>query len=340
VVFTNTSTGDYDTSLWGFGDGSTSTLESPTHTYTMIGAHPVTLTVRGPGGTDTVSQVSAVTVYEAVKAEFNASPVQGAAPLDVTFTNTSSGPATVWQWDFGDGAGSNLQYPTHTYTTTGIYTVSLTAQVDGESAMLPGGTDTQIRTHYITVTQAPLAVDFTGDPRSGDAPLEVQFTSIVTGEVTAYEWRFGDGGIASTPNPPHTYTGAGNFDVILKVTGPGEAAQTTKLDYITINAPPGAPTATFSADIVSGTAPLTVTFTAIPSGTVEGWYWTFGDGGAAFTGPVVSHTYITSGTFDVGLTVSNTIGSWIESEPNYITVKTKSKPSHAIYLPLVLRDAS
>jgi PKD repeat protein len=198
--------------------------------------------------------------------------------------------------------------------------------------------DTQIRTHYITVTQTSPTVDFTATPRNGDAPLHVQFTSIVTGEVTAYEWRFGDGGIASTPNPTHTYTSAGSFGVTLKVTGPGGPAQTTKPDYITINAPPGAPTATFSADIVSGIAPLTVTFTAVTSGTVEGWHWRFGDGSAAFTGPVVSHTYVTSGTFDVSLTVSNTIGSYTTSKLNYIITKTESEPSHAIYLPLILRD--
>lgn len=54
VVFTNTSTGDYNTSLWDFGDGVTSTLTHPQHTYTVPGLYTVTLTVSGEGGTDTV----------------------------------------------------------------------------------------------------------------------------------------------------------------------------------------------------------------------------------------------------------------------------------------------
>jgi PKD repeat protein/Tol biopolymer transport system component len=189
--------------------------------------------------------------------------------------------------------------------------------------------------HPLPVPQA----DFVGHPRSGDAPLTVQFTSTVTGTVTTYGWSFGDGGIADTHNPTHTYESAGSFGVALVVTGPGGTSGLSKPGYITVHPAPGAPTATFSADIVSGTAPLTVTFTAVTSGTVEQWQWGFGDGGTVFTGPVVSHTYATSDTFDVSLMVSNTHGSFIVSEPNYITVKTKGAEPHFVYLPLVLRDA-
>ena len=340
VAFADTSTGgEIDTWLWSFGDGITSTQQSPTHTYTTIGTHSITLMISGPGGTDGLTRTDYITVYEAIRTDFTASPVHGEFPLAVTFTDTSSGPVTVWRWDFGDGAISTLQHPTHTYTTTGVYTVSLTAQAAGASAMLPGGTDTLTHTHYITVTEPLPQVDFIGNPRSGDAPLTVQFTSTITGTVTDYQWNFGDGGIADTPNPTHTYRSAGSFGVILAVTGPGGIANISKPDYITINTPPGTPTATFSADVVSGTAPLTVTFTAVTSGTVEHWLWSFGDGDTAFTGPVVNHTYATSDTFDVSLTVSNTHGSFIVSKPNYVTVRTKDEESHFIYLPLILRNA-
>jgi PKD repeat protein len=180
-------------------------------------------------------------------------------------------------------------------------------------------------------------VDFAGMPRSGDAPLDVHFTGIVTGEVTSYAWSFGDGGITTTANPMHTYTNAGSFSVSLVVTGPGGTAQTVKPEYITVNPPPGAPTATFSANVVSGTVPLAVTFTAIPSGTIEGWYWSFGDSTVAITGPVVQHTYQIPGVFDVSLTVSNTYGSYTANKPGYITVSS-SGGGHRVYLPLVLRN--
>ena len=90
-----------------------------------------------------------------------------------------------------------------------MYTVSLA--VSGL-----GGSDVLTRTGYITAYR-PLVVDFVGSPRSGDAPLTVQFASTVTGTATAYQWRFGDGGVAYTPNPTHTYESGGSFGVTLTV---------------------------------------------------------------------------------------------------------------------------
>jgi len=337
VIFTNTSSGDFDASEWAFGDGLTSGRQSPTHTYEALGTHTVTLTVAGPGGTDTATQANCVTVYEAVSAGFTADPVHGISPLTVAFTDTSIGPVTSWQWDFGDGGLSMIHHPTHTYTATGIYSVALRVGAGGPLALLPGGTDTVTHTRYVTVTEPPPEVDFEGYPQSGDAPLTVHFTSTVTGTVTDYHWQFGDGGASQIANPAHNYETAGTFGVTLVVTGPGGTAERSKPDYILVNAAPGAPTASFTADLVSGTAPLTVTFTAVTTGPVESWLWGFGDGEEATTGPVVSHTYVTSGTFDVGLTVTNSVGSFVVSKPGYVTVTSAEEESHAIYLPLVLR---
>ncbi len=334
VTFTNTTTGVGTGWLWDFGDAFTSTEQHPAHTYASTGVYTVTLTASGPGGSDTLTRMNYISAFEPVRADFDANPKADIVPLTVYFTDTSTGPVALWHWGFGHGGTSDQQHPTHTYTTTGEYTVTLTAQAAGGSALLPGGTDTITRTRYITVAEPPPQVDFVGAPRSGNPPLTVQFTSTVTGTVTAYAWAFGDGGTAFTPNPTHTYQSAGSFGVTLVVTGPGGTDSASQPGYITVNASPGAPTATFSADVVSGTAPLKVTFTAITSGTVEQRHWDFGDGDAAFTGPVVSHTYVTAGTFDVSLTVSNTHGGFTVSKPCYITVSEGFK----IYLPVVLRN--
>jgi len=259
-------------------------------------------------------------------ANFTATPTSGPASLNVQFTDTSSGTVESWLWDFGDNLTSTLQNPLHIYNDSGIYTVSL--QTSG-----PGGGDRLVKPNYISVTEvisAPQA-DFTASPRTGNVPLEVHFSSIVTGTVTAYQWRFGDGATAYTAKPTHTYESAGTFGVTLVVTGAGRTATVSKPDHITVNAPPGAPTATFSADTVSGTVPLTVTFTAVTSGTVESWHWHLGDGTQAFTGPTIQHTYHTTGTFDVRLTVSNTNGSYTDSKLDYIHVNSgepepQSKP--------------
>jgi PKD repeat protein len=62
VAFTNTSTGDYTDSLWQFGDGVTSTLQSPTHTYATVGAYTVTLSIEGPGGEATQTKAAYIGV--------------------------------------------------------------------------------------------------------------------------------------------------------------------------------------------------------------------------------------------------------------------------------------
>jgi PKD repeat protein len=61
-VFANTSSGDYASSLWDLGDGVTSTLESPAHTYAAVGAYTVRLEVSGPGGRDAAAREAYIVV--------------------------------------------------------------------------------------------------------------------------------------------------------------------------------------------------------------------------------------------------------------------------------------
>ena len=79
-----------------------------------------------------------------VGADFTTDVLSGSVPLAVNFTDQSCGPITSWQWNFGDGATSNEQNPSHTYSKAGTHTVSLT--VTG-----PGGSDTETKHDYITV---------------------------------------------------------------------------------------------------------------------------------------------------------------------------------------------
>ena len=88
----------------------------------------------------------------APQANFTVNPPSGPAPLTVVFTDTSTGPATSWFWDFGDGNSSDQTSPTHTYTETGVYSVSLT--VSNSS-----GSDVITKTNFITVTSMPTISD-------------------------------------------------------------------------------------------------------------------------------------------------------------------------------------
>jgi PKD repeat protein len=148
VAFTNTSIGDYTSSLWEFGDGVTSTHQCPTHTYTAVDVYTPSLTVSGLGGADILSRTSYISVTEDASpvAGFEAGPTSGQSPLTVQFTDLSSGTVDTWLWRFGDGITDTLENPTHTYTSRGAYTVTL--NVRG-----PGGSDTLTKESYIAVSE-------------------------------------------------------------------------------------------------------------------------------------------------------------------------------------------
>jgi PKD repeat protein len=104
-----------------------------------------------PGNGDGTDQDFALVVYNfssapvAPTSNFGASVTTGPAPLTVNFTDTSAGSVTSWAWDFGDGATSTAQNPSHTYAAVGTYTVTL--NVAG-----PAGSDGEVKTGFISVT--------------------------------------------------------------------------------------------------------------------------------------------------------------------------------------------
>ena len=206
-------TGDADTYAWDFGDGSTGDAAVAEHTYAAAGDYTVVLTVTGPGGSDSEEQTVTVAAMPPA-ATFTASPESGDAPLEVSFdASGSAGDITAYSWNLGDGATLTGATVTHEFTSAGDYPVILT--VTG-----PGGSDSAEQT--VSVAATPPTATFTASPESGDAPLEVSFdASGSAGDITAYFWDFGDGATLTGAAVTHEFTSAGDYPVILTVTGPG-----------------------------------------------------------------------------------------------------------------------
>lgn len=167
IQFTDTSSGDPTAWYWTFGDGSTSTSENPSHTYTEAGTYTVKLLVTNSAGSDSVSQsnfivAAASTTTSATKtattpvASFSADITSGTNPMTVQFTDTSSNSPAYWYWSFGDGTHSTSQNPSHTYSDTGTYSVTL-------KATNTGGSNSVTRSDYISVT-SPTPVPTTQSP--------------------------------------------------------------------------------------------------------------------------------------------------------------------------------
>ena len=154
---------------WSFGDRTPVSAEkNPLHVYSSNGVYTVSLRVAGAGGSDTLTRTQFVTIAETPAADFATNLRSGVRPLTVVFTDTSVGLTTAHAWAFGDGSSSWEQDPVHRYTSAGTYTVSLTA-------LGPCGSNTVIRTNYITVAEPPPVASFSATPTAGKRPLTVSF---------------------------------------------------------------------------------------------------------------------------------------------------------------------
>ncbi len=293
VAFTNTSAPVPSSVAWDFGDGTTSTSINPAKAYSSAGVYTIQMIADFGGCFDTA--YSSITVYNKPQAAFNA-PVTSScsAPLTVNFNDNSIGAAS-YQWDFGDGNTSNQRNPSHTYTTTGLYTVTLIV------TNANGCSDTLIMPDYIKI-QPPHA-SINNLPFSGCAPLTWTFSSTVTtvDPVVSYEWDFGDGNTSTAASPTHTFP-AGQYTIKLIVTTAGGCSDTVIVPN-GINAMIK-PSPNFTATPREVCAFHNVNFTDLSTGTVTGWLWLFGDGGTSTEQNPV-YQYQDTGYFDVTLIVCN-----------------------------------
>lgn len=199
--FTDTSTagttGEIIGWLWDFGDGTTSTDQSPTHIFSQ-GLATVKLTVTTAMGLTDTKTVSNLVQAIGPDVDFTADVTSGDAPLAVTFTNetVATSPLTGMAWAFGDGATStSFASVTHTFTAPGSYTVSLTAKD------LDGCSGTETKSTFITVldTEAPVLSVPVDQVANSDAGLNTAALDVTTlgsvadnsGEVPAITYTVG-----------------------------------------------------------------------------------------------------------------------------------------------------
>jgi PKD repeat protein len=247
-----------------------------------------------PGAYASASEQSGyITVGLAPVANFDALYAYNVVPATVTFRDHSTGTTPMnYLWEFGDGATSTEQNPSHIYIRKGLYTVRLTVT----NAY---GSSTETKQNYIAIGLAPNA-DFSAEPTTGNSPLTVAFTDRSTGYPTSWNWNFGDGKESSERNPVHTYWSSGEYTVTLTASNEFGSSDVSKAYFIHVIPPLKA---RFIADPKTGIVPLVVKFTDTSTGNPESWNWDFGDGSTS-TGPNPVHAFTTAGAFDVTLTVT------------------------------------
>jgi len=272
--FTNTSAGSITTYAWTFGDGTSSTAQSPSHVYSAAGVFTVSLTVTGSGGSNTKTMPNYVTVTAATPSDTSpptapstlAASATGSSSINLTWQgSTDNVGVTGYKIERCQGAGCtafaqiatstalNFGDTGRTAGTSYSYRVRATDAAGNLSAYSNSATATTT-----TAATAPVAA-FSGSPTSGAAPLTVNFSSASTGTISTYAWNFGDGTTSTAQNPSHVYSTAGSYSVSLTVTGSAGSNTKTSASYVTVTAPPsvGSPTLTGNLVLASGVADLT-----------------------------------------------------------------------------------
>jgi PKD repeat protein len=185
-------------------------------------------------------------------------------------------------------------------------------------------------------TPTPPTAQFQVSATKGIAPLTVQFTDrsqAGSTPIAAWLWNFGAGTNATSTdrNPVYTFTSPGHYTVVLWVTstsGETVASASCHIDAIAAGA---GPAAAFDADVLQGSAPLTVQFTdrsEAGGAALTSWLWRFGDG-AKDSVPDPVHTYAEPGVYTVALRVANAYGADSTTKTGLITVTSAPQEGEA-----------
>ncbi len=200
---------------WYFGDGDSSTLQHPTHTYLNSATYTVVLVASNIHGCkDTVQKE--LTVPPLLKADFSFNVLPCTDTVNF-FSTSSNGLITVYKWYFGDGDSSSLQNPQHIYNAASNYNVQLLVETN------LGCKDTSI----IKPVQIlpPIAANFTYTV--SPCTHTASFTDLSAVNPVSWKWYFGDGDSSSLPNPINDFVLDGLYTTTLSVSRVDGCSSTT-----------------------------------------------------------------------------------------------------------------
>ncbi|MEW5802523.1 MAG: PKD domain-containing protein [bacterium] len=298
VTFSDQSTGNPTAWEWSFGDGTTSAVKNPVHTYTHSGLYTVSLKAKNSLGENILTHKDWIVVYTKPLADFRSDKTVICPSETVKFYDQSSGNPKIWRWNFGDGWISNQKNPEHTYEKPGLYMVRLIATNGCGFSM-------EQKISFIEVKSPE--IDFDTSQLDDCSNLTVQFSADSAEDASNFQWNFGDNphGTNTGKTPSHTYSRPGTYNVTL--TAQTECGQATKTKTVLVR---GGMAADFAFSNNPGSVNQVIEFIDRSSGGPTSWHWDFGDpnqGTSTLQNP--TYQYTAPGSYTVTLTVTNMCGT-------------------------------
>ena len=290
IAFIDTSGIEAEEWLWTFGDGDSSTVQNPMHSYTMPGTYEVCLTTTNNCGADILCQTYELSCAAPI-ADFSYSSEE----LLSNFVDLSANNPTEWLWTFSNGDVSTERNPQYTFATPGLYEVCLI------SSSICGSSDTICQSIEVFCTPtAPPMFEVDADE------LSLSFTDMSPDMPIEWLWTFGDSTISTEQNPMHAYIFPGIYEVCLTTTTIcGESPVICQTITVSCSAPQAL--FEFEAD------ELALSFQDLTTNNPIEWSWSFGDGSASNL-PSPEYTYDMPGTYEVCLEVSSICGTTFRCE--------------------------
>ncbi|PCH68855.1 MAG: hypothetical protein COC01_02830 [Bacteroidetes bacterium] len=216
VSFIDESAGSYDQVYWTFGDGDNSNIDYPLHTYVEAGYFDVCLTVFNSADSCINTTCQTIQVVDSSTTNCNAffEFFIDSATNTVTFSDNSSNDPDYWYWNFDDfSIASTEQNPEHTFQSGGYYEVCLTAYKGADCQ------NTYCEVLAVGDVSNDVYADFTyfADSLTSTA----YFQNLSLGNITDFQWDFGDALTSNFENPVHAYNDTGKYLVCLTVVNSG-----------------------------------------------------------------------------------------------------------------------
>ncbi len=298
---------------WNFGDGDTSALRNPSHTYALPGAYYVCLTVTrtGAGGSVLCTSTQCDSIHVSLppppvcNAHFSHHTICNSGRIDFDAPHNPTG--STYSWNFGDGNTANVRDTDYTYAAAGTYYACLTVtKTDTAGNILC--TDTWCDSVHVTTPGTQGAVcDAHFSHRNKWNSSAIDFDAFHNQSGATYLWNFGDGNTATVRDTDYTYAAPGTYYACLTVTKTDTAGTilctSTWCDSVHVAPPPPLCNAHFRS--IHHANNLNVFFDSAHNPWNVTYAWDFGDGSTS-TSRDPHHSYAQAGVYNACLTVTNT----------------------------------